>query len=181
MATAGATVTATYVYTDNRYNIVMCIPTARQRLDKQIPEHAHACNNRTSIARQRISKHASLIIEAVFSAWSVQSSYKEVFSRTEKESRSEESSFGTQPAAIWAGNWIESSLRNWQQHNNGRIGNGLPKKVSKCDLKWQWDCYKSVAWIRLVKTRTLVCVCACVRTHERAQISDSWVLCIRYQ
>jgi hypothetical protein len=40
-------------------------------------------SNRTSIARQRISKHASLTIEAVFSAWSVQSGYKEVFSSIE--------------------------------------------------------------------------------------------------
>jgi hypothetical protein len=33
-----------------------------------------------SIAKQRVSKHASLTIEAVFSAWSVQSGYKEMFS-----------------------------------------------------------------------------------------------------
>jgi hypothetical protein len=32
------------------------------------------------IARQRISKHSSLTIEAVFSAWFMQSGYKEVFS-----------------------------------------------------------------------------------------------------
>jgi hypothetical protein len=35
--------------------------------------------NRTSIVRQRISKHASLTTEAVFSAWSVRSGYKEAF------------------------------------------------------------------------------------------------------
>jgi hypothetical protein len=33
-----------------------------------------------STARQRISKHASLTIQAVFSAWSMQSGYKERFS-----------------------------------------------------------------------------------------------------
>jgi hypothetical protein len=51
----------------------------RQRLGIHIPEEANARNNRTSIARQRISKYASLTIEAVFSAWSVQSGYKEEF------------------------------------------------------------------------------------------------------
>jgi hypothetical protein len=47
-------------------HIVTCIPTARQRLGKHIPAQANSLNNRTSIARQRISKHTSLIIEAVF-------------------------------------------------------------------------------------------------------------------
>jgi hypothetical protein len=42
-------------------------PIARQRLDKHIPAGANARNNMTSIARQRISKHASLAIVAVFS------------------------------------------------------------------------------------------------------------------
>jgi hypothetical protein len=55
-------------------------PIARQRLGKHIPSGANAGDNRTSIARQRISKHASLTIEAMFSAWSVQSGYKNVFS-----------------------------------------------------------------------------------------------------
>jgi hypothetical protein len=57
----------------------MYMPTARQRLGKHIPARAEARNNITSIARQRISEHAYLTIEAVFSAWSVQSGYKEVF------------------------------------------------------------------------------------------------------
>jgi hypothetical protein len=35
------------------------------------------------IARQRISKHACLTIEAVFSVWSVQNGYKEVFGSME--------------------------------------------------------------------------------------------------
>jgi hypothetical protein len=58
------------------FNTVTCIPIARQQLGKHIPVEANARNNRTSIAKQRISKHASLTIEAVFSAWSVQSCYK---------------------------------------------------------------------------------------------------------
>jgi hypothetical protein len=62
------------------FRIVTCIPIARQRLGKHIPAEENARNNRTSIARQRISKNASLTIEAVFTAWSVQSGYKEVFS-----------------------------------------------------------------------------------------------------
>jgi hypothetical protein len=61
-------------------NIVTYRPIARQRLGKHIPTGASALNNRTSVARQEISKQASLTIEAVFSAWSVQSGYKEVFS-----------------------------------------------------------------------------------------------------
>jgi hypothetical protein len=61
-------------------------PIARQRVGKHIPAGANARNNRTSIARQRISKHASITIETVFSAWSVQSGYKEVFGNVEKES-----------------------------------------------------------------------------------------------
>jgi hypothetical protein len=57
---------------------------ARQRLGKHIPAGANARRNRTSIARQRSSKHASLTIEAVVSAWSVLSGYKEVFSSIEQ-------------------------------------------------------------------------------------------------
>jgi hypothetical protein len=46
----------------------------------------------TSVAKQRISKHA-LTIEAMFSAWSAQSGYKEVFGSIERviESSSEAS------------------------------------------------------------------------------------------
>jgi hypothetical protein len=68
------------------FHIVTCIPIARQRLGKDIPARANARKNMTSIARQRISKHASLTIEAA-----VQSGYTEVFSIVD----SEESSFGT--------------------------------------------------------------------------------------
>jgi hypothetical protein len=59
-------------------------PIARQRLAKHIPAGAKARNNRTSTARQRISKHVSLTIEAVFFAWSVQSGYKESFGSIEQ-------------------------------------------------------------------------------------------------
>jgi hypothetical protein len=88
----------------------------------------------------------------VFSAWSVQSCYKEVFSSVEwvKSPVSR-----PQPARIWAWeqrNWIESSLRSWQLKNNGKKGIRLRKEDSMWDLKWQWNCDKSVARIRLVKT-----------------------------
>jgi hypothetical protein len=51
----------------------------RQRLGKLILAGANAHNNRTSITRQRISKHTSLTIETVLSEWSVRSCYKEDF------------------------------------------------------------------------------------------------------
>jgi hypothetical protein len=52
-------------------NIVTCISISMQRLGKHIPLEANVTNNRTLIARQRISKHASLTVKAVYSAWSV--------------------------------------------------------------------------------------------------------------
>jgi hypothetical protein len=48
-------------------NIVTCTPITRQRLDKHIPAEANESNSRTSIARQRISNHASLTRSRVFS------------------------------------------------------------------------------------------------------------------
>jgi hypothetical protein len=54
-------------------------PIARQQLGKPIHAEANARNNRTPITRQQISKHASLTIEVVFSAWSMKSGHKEVF------------------------------------------------------------------------------------------------------
>jgi hypothetical protein len=57
-------------------NILKYIFITRQRLGKHIFAQAYARNNRTSIARQRTSQHASLTIEAVFFAWFVQSGYK---------------------------------------------------------------------------------------------------------
>jgi hypothetical protein len=65
-------------------HIVTYRPIARQGLGKHAPVGANARNIRTSSDRQRISKHASLTIEAVFSAWSFQSGYKEVFGSIEE-------------------------------------------------------------------------------------------------
>jgi hypothetical protein len=87
-------------------SIVTCTSIVRQRLGKHIPARATARKNRTSTARQRISKHASLIIEAVFSVGSVQSDYKEVFGSIEQyrsvvDSRVVKSRVsGRQPAGI---------------------------------------------------------------------------------
>jgi hypothetical protein len=46
----------------------------------------------------------------------------------------------------------ESSLQNWQLQNNGKKRITLRKDDSVCDLKCQWNSYKSVARIWLVKT-----------------------------
>jgi hypothetical protein len=59
-----------------RVYTVLYIHSARQRLGKHIPAEANARNNKTSIAGQRLSKHASLTIEAVFSVWSLEIGYK---------------------------------------------------------------------------------------------------------
>jgi hypothetical protein len=56
-----------------------CMPIARQRLSKHITAQANASKNRTSIARQQISKHSSLTRDAVFSVGFVQNGYKRVF------------------------------------------------------------------------------------------------------
>jgi hypothetical protein len=68
------------------YDIVTCILIARQRLDKQIPTRANTSNNRMSIVRQRISKHASLTIESMFPEWSVQCGYIELFASIDQYS-----------------------------------------------------------------------------------------------
>jgi hypothetical protein len=60
------------------------IPIARQRLGKHIPAQAYVRNSRTSIARQMTNRHSSLTVEVVFSAWSVQSGYKEMFGRIDE-------------------------------------------------------------------------------------------------
>jgi hypothetical protein len=57
-------------------------------------------------------------------------------------------------------NWVESlELTSWQ--NNGNKGIRLWKEDFICDLKLQWDCYKFVVRIQLVKSENIsVCVCA---------------------
>jgi hypothetical protein len=120
-------------------------PTAGQRLCKHIPAGTNARNNRTSIAWQRISKHDSLTIEAVFSMGSVQRGYKEVFSSIEW---SEESSFETPACRDMS---LGTQELNWVE-NNGKKGSRLWKEDFMCGLMLQWYCYKAVARTRLEKT-----------------------------
>lgn len=63
-------------------NNVTCIPIVRQQVGKHIPAEENARKNMASFARQRINKHTFLTVETVFSVWSVQSGYKEVFRGT---------------------------------------------------------------------------------------------------
>jgi hypothetical protein len=141
-----------------RQAIVTYRSNTRQRFGKDIPAGAKARDNVTSISRQQRGKHASSKIQAVFSAWSVQSSYKNFSGVKSSRVSSQEVKSRVsrrQPAGIWAGvqrNWIESSVRNWQLQNNGKKGIRLCKEDSMCDLNLQWDSYKSVARIRLMKT-----------------------------
>jgi hypothetical protein len=106
---------------------VKCIPIAKQRVGKHIPARANAGNNTTSITRQRISKHPSLTIEAVFSVASVQSDYSEVVGSIEQDrtevvesNRIEFETPACQDMNLGAWKWIESSLRNWRLQNNGK-------------------------------------------------------------
>jgi hypothetical protein len=62
-------------------------PISRQRLGKHIVAEANARNDKTSIVRQRISKHAYLA--EAFSAWSVQNGYKEKFRGWQEQYRVE--------------------------------------------------------------------------------------------
>jgi hypothetical protein len=76
----------------------------------------------------------------VFSAWFVQSGYKEELVEIWDASL---------PGYELGSGGIKLS---WQLHNNGKKGIRLWKENFMCDLMWQWDSYISVARIRLVKT-----------------------------
>jgi hypothetical protein len=73
----------------SRYGISLCdMCTHCWRTTWQTHFHeVYMCNRRTSIARQRCSKHASSIIEAVFSVWPVLRDYK----RTQPEDATKQS------------------------------------------------------------------------------------------
>jgi hypothetical protein len=63
----------------------------------------------TSIARQWISKHASLTIEAVFFVGSVQSGYKEVLGKKVVDSTLETPACQDMSLGAEELNWVESS------------------------------------------------------------------------
>jgi hypothetical protein len=124
-------------------------PTARQRLGKHTPAETNTRNNRTPIARQRISKHMSLTIEAVFSAWSVQSGYKEGFSWEKIVVRSWDSS--AEDEFIWVSccRVLATAVEDdWEEMTRNELDSA---KKTSC-VKSQWDCYISVVRIRLLKT-----------------------------
>jgi hypothetical protein len=94
------------------------------------------------IARQRISKQAFSTIERRYFRRGPcrrvikgqKSRLRELFSR------------------IWSSSG--DSSRRWLRRN-GKKEIRLCKEDFICDLKWELNCYKSVAWIRLVKTENL--------------------------
>jgi hypothetical protein len=114
-------------------------PFARQRLGKHIPAEAYARNNRTSVARQRISKQAFSTIERFCflrnPCWGV---------LMKKEGRLRELSKIRSSSGDGILRWLK---------RNGKKGIRRWQDDFICDLKWHWDCYKSVAWIRLVKMK----------------------------
>jgi hypothetical protein len=140
-----------YVTAVSSYNIVTCIPIARQRLGK----HVLAVNAST--------------IEKLFSMWSeprpllcngalntpktIRDNRRQCFpwgpcrvvikKNSIEQHRVESRVSERQIAGIWAWeqrNWIESSLRNCQLQNNGKKGIRRCKENFMCDLKWRWDC-----------------------------------------
>jgi hypothetical protein len=75
----------------------------------------------------------------------MQSGYKEEINQAAKREYSE----------VWDASVPGYELRielSWQLQNNGKKGNRLWKEDFMCDLKRQWDDYKSITRIWLVKT-----------------------------
>jgi hypothetical protein len=130
--------------------IVTYRPIARQRLGKHIRAGANAHTHWTSNVRQRISKQAYLTVEAVFSSWSVQSGHNEVLSRIKWNE------------VKWRVELRDASLPGYELGSRGNELNRVfgirccrirARKELGCEKKWQWNCYKSVTRIRLVKTK----------------------------
>jgi hypothetical protein len=150
-------------------------PIARQRLGKHFPSRASGHNNKASITRQRISKHDSLTMEAVFPAWSLQSGYKGVFRRSSGEYSP------VRDVSLLPGDELGIEL-SWQLQNKDEKGTRLWEESFMCDAKW--DCYKLVARIRLVKTEnssacvTVNCeLCRSVIALYCLQFRVVWIRC----
>jgi hypothetical protein len=64
----------------SHFSTVMCIPIARQWLNKYIHTQANVHDNRMSVVRQQRGTHALSTVQAVFSVWPVQRGYKRTHS-----------------------------------------------------------------------------------------------------
>jgi hypothetical protein len=136
-------------------HIVTYRPIARQRLGKHIPTEANSRNIRSSITRKRISKHASLTTEGVFSVWSVQSGYKEGFDWEELvvfrswDSLVEEEFIGVS-CCRELGRVLEMAVQG-DCEERARKELDRAKKTS-CVLQLQWDWYNYCVEIRYQDT-----------------------------
>jgi hypothetical protein len=143
---------------DNYQLLWKCImtyrPIARQRLTKRTPAEADARSNRTSIARQRISKQALSTIERLcFLNCSCRGVMKGQKGRLSYQKLREFSWKRVHLSELLPRNGSSSedgSLRRLRRNDKKWIR--LWQEHFMYDLKLQWDGYKSVAGIRLVKT-----------------------------
>jgi hypothetical protein len=111
---------------------------ARQRLGKQIPAETYVGKNRTPIVWQRIGKQTFSTIEKLCflrgpGRWVIKGQKLSLESVVKN----------------WLDFWrcqFKMTEKKWER------GIRRWKEDFVCDLKWHWDCYKSVARIRLVKS-----------------------------
>jgi hypothetical protein len=135
-------------------------PIARQRLGKHIPEGASARNNRTSIARPKtIRDNRRRCFPWVPPRGYITGSSKGAVGCCQKL---REFSWRVHLRELLSRIGLSSGdgSRRWLRRNDKKWIR-LCKWDFMCDLKLQWDGYKSVARIRLVKTKN-PSVCATV-------------------
>jgi hypothetical protein len=141
-----------------RFYFVAYRPIARQRLGKHIPAGASA-RNRTSTARHRSCKHSFPTIERLYF---LRCPCKVVIKKSSEAGSSNEGRVEFRDAGL----------------------PGYELGICMCDLKRQWDCYKAVARIRLVKTEnTGACVTVNCKVYRSAialyclQTRVLWIRC----
>jgi hypothetical protein len=113
----------------DKFIIVTCIPIARQRVGEHIPAGAYERNNRTSIARQRISKQAWTIEGLCF----LRSPWRGVI-------KGQRMSFEWAAVEKWVEFWrwqSEMVEKKWQDMK--RYDTGIPNKENEII----WGNYKS--------------------------------------